>query len=616
MRSFAPARTVRRIPVTSFLVGCLSVIPIESMLGQTRTGVKVEQKVLVTGEPGLQYWISPMGHHVAAMVLRGSRTVVVYDGVEGPRFDEILTLRHGQQTRVVFSEDGERYAYVGRLGDEWVLMVDGKEVARGTPWANASNGPLVEALGFTPGDRHVYMVTNSGDTSGPRARLHIDGKAGPLVYGDARFTITPVFSQNGERHVYATKVLRGGQGWADALVVDGNLVTNAVGRPQFGGDGRLFLTMVQGTQTVVLSEGKPYLQVTGGIELRAAPVGSMVVAIVTQRSASGQTNTLVVDGKRVPGSECRGTFTGVYLSRDGKHWAARCQDAGFANWVMTDGKKGAQYQALATAVDFTLDGRPVYGAMMNGKQFVIVAEEEYGPYEAIDAGQVAVRDLGNRTVETGAARIVGNRVAFDALPVGGNGFDRVVVIDGKPFTARRATHPVVSPETERHAFLAGDPPLHDVYVDGQKIAGLRLASEQGQIKDGPRVTFSRDGKHVAFPAVPQDLRRVMAIDGKVVDVPARTVHNPTFTPDGTHLFWLATAMGQPRSAIYLDGERVFEFPRSGNEKLETGDPSVWSMSEQGVLSFLAQDGGAIKRISITPGSGSVQSMLTRAVQPR
>jgi Tol biopolymer transport system component len=585
-----------------------------STLGQARDGVKVEQKVLVTGEPGLQYWISPRGQHVAAMVLRGSRTVIVHDGVEGPRFDEILA-QAGQQSRVVFSEDGERYAYVGRLGDEWVLLVDGKEVARGKPWADASNGPIVKLLGFTPGDRHVYVVTNSGDTSAPRAQLHIDGKAGPLVYGDSRFSITPIFSPDGERHVYATKVLRGGGGWADALVVDGTLTTNGIGRPQFSADGRLFMTLVQGPQTVVLADGKPYLQATGGIELRMAPVGSMVVAIVTQRSATGQTQMLVVDGKRVTGSECRGTFMGIYMSRDGKHWAGRCQDAGYAHWVMTDGKKGAQYQS-ATAVDFTQDGRPVYGAMMNQKQFVIVGEEEFGPYESVDHGQVALRDMGNPVQETGAARVVGNHVAFDAVPVGGNGFDRVVVINGKSFTARRATHPVVSPETGRHAYLAGNAPLHDVFVDGQQVAGLQLASEQSQIQGRPRITFSRDGKHVAFPAFTRDRRIVMAVDGKAVETPARTMHNPTFTPDASHLLWLATAMGQPRSSIYVDGESVFDFPRGGNEKLETGDPSLWSMSEQGVLSFIAQEGGAIKRISITPGSGSVQGMLSRAGRPK
>lgn len=595
------------------LLGLLCLAPSDDLAGQTREGVNVEQKVLVTGEPGLQYWISPKGLHVAAMVLRGSRTAIVHDGVEGPRFDEILALQ--QQIRVAFSDNGERHAYVGRLGDEWVLMVDGKEVARGKPWADVSNGPIVKALGFTPGDRHVYMVTNSGDPSAPRAQLHIDGRAGPLVYGDSRFTITPVFSPNGERHVYATRYLRGGQAWADALVVDGSLLTNGLGRAQFSADGRLFMTVVQGTQSVVLADGKPYLQVNGGVDLKMAPVGSMVVAIVTERSAAGQVHSLHVDGKRVPGSECRGYYMGALVSRDGKHWAARCQDAGYAHWVMTDGKKGAQYQGI-TAVDFTLDGRPVYGAMMNGKHFVIVGEEEYGPYNAVDHGQIGMRDMGGAAPETAAARVIGNHVAFDAVPVAGNGFDRVVVIDGKTFTARQATHPVVSAETGRHAFLAGNAPLHDVFVDGQPVSGVRLAGEQTQIQGRPRVTFSPDGKHIAFPARLGDMQAAIAIDGKVVPMTTASVHSTTFTPNGEHLVWLGTARAQPRMMIYVDGDIVFEFPRSGNEKLTTGDPTVWSMSEQGVLSFIAQEGGAIKRISVTPASGSVQSLLSRAVQPR
>jgi hypothetical protein len=44
------------------------------------------------------------------VVLRGSRIVVVHDGVDGPRFDAIV----GESEGLVFSPDGSRLAYLGR----------------------------------------------------------------------------------------------------------------------------------------------------------------------------------------------------------------------------------------------------------------------------------------------------------------------------------------------------------------------------------------------------------------------------------------------------------------------------------------------------------------------
>lgn len=103
--------------------------------GAAAQGAKVENQVLVVGEPRLQYSISPQGQHLAAVVLRGSRQVFVHNGVDGPKLDQILEIPFvgGSFTKVTWSEDGSRYAYLGRVGQEYVVMVDGKEAARG-PW--------------------------------------------------------------------------------------------------------------------------------------------------------------------------------------------------------------------------------------------------------------------------------------------------------------------------------------------------------------------------------------------------------------------------------------------------------------------------------------------------
>ena len=83
---------------------------------------KVESQLLLPPEPGMQYAISPKGLHVAGVVLRGSRQALVYDGTDGPRFDQVLALSsRGGGGKVSWSDDGSRYAYHGKLGQEYVL---------------------------------------------------------------------------------------------------------------------------------------------------------------------------------------------------------------------------------------------------------------------------------------------------------------------------------------------------------------------------------------------------------------------------------------------------------------------------------------------------------------
>src|SRR6266699_289633 len=53
-------------------------------------GTKVEETVLAPLQDRAKSQVSPRGVHVATVETDGSRSVVWYDGVEGPKFDEIL----------------------------------------------------------------------------------------------------------------------------------------------------------------------------------------------------------------------------------------------------------------------------------------------------------------------------------------------------------------------------------------------------------------------------------------------------------------------------------------------------------------------------------------------
>src|SRR6185503_1995806 len=51
--------------------------------------VKVEEQVLVPKVGNAQIVVSPAGTHVAAVMAKGSRAVVVFDGVESQKFDTL-----------------------------------------------------------------------------------------------------------------------------------------------------------------------------------------------------------------------------------------------------------------------------------------------------------------------------------------------------------------------------------------------------------------------------------------------------------------------------------------------------------------------------------------------
>src|SRR6516162_8208153 len=53
-------------------------------------GTKIEATLLSPPLPGAGFAISPLGIHMATMTKSGSRQVVLYDNVEGPKFDRLL----------------------------------------------------------------------------------------------------------------------------------------------------------------------------------------------------------------------------------------------------------------------------------------------------------------------------------------------------------------------------------------------------------------------------------------------------------------------------------------------------------------------------------------------
>src|ERR1700710_2634672 len=122
---------------------------------------KVEEFVVGPTNAGGIYTTSPSGGHIAYAGMKGTKVFVSVDGVEGPVFDEFFgptsqgfynpskasVMRSSTggpnpfatQLPVIFSNDGAHYAYAGRIGNEYVVIHDGKEIARGPRGSLALN---------------------------------------------------------------------------------------------------------------------------------------------------------------------------------------------------------------------------------------------------------------------------------------------------------------------------------------------------------------------------------------------------------------------------------------------------------------------------------------------
>src|SRR5258708_6306685 len=142
-------------------------------------GTKIEPKVMAPLQEGGAFEISPSGVHVATTEAEGSRAVVYYDGVEGPKFDEILA--QPANGRIGFSPDGEHYAFVWNdPGGQrpWMLITDGK------PAPYQGSAPV-----WTADSKHLY--TEKGLGGGQGTELMFDGK--PLTRAfNFRVYIPPV----------------------------------------------------------------------------------------------------------------------------------------------------------------------------------------------------------------------------------------------------------------------------------------------------------------------------------------------------------------------------------------------------------------------------------------
>ncbi len=578
------------------------------------SGTKIDPVVMAPIEQGGQYAISPHGIHIATLSHSGSRQVIIYDGVVGPKFDQFTP--EAGPVGAVFSPDGNHYAYCGLSSDHFTVMVDGKEVGSGT---ETNSGTLNCTVFFSPNSKHFYYIgtKHEGD---PRqglsySRFVIDGKTELKVFEGSADPRNLIFSPDGDH--FAAIFASPTNAERTALFIDGKPAPYAAGEPQWSADSKHLFTKrhtpsaasKQGWVTDVLLDGKPIIR-ADYVALYIPPVGDMTVAVV-RRDGMPTVESLVVGGKLVPGSQnpVSAGISNIQFSPDGKHYSAVYRDASNRYWVFSDGKRGETYGDIGSLGTYSTDVTANYGntvftsdsstlvylAGNGGKEYVV-----YGGQESDE-----VRPLTDCLLST----------AKNHFLTTGSGY---VTLDGKvlhlPHLVPNATQASAlgfSPDGSHFAFVAQAREGPSLFLDGIEQTAYRPGGggPMTNISTRPYI-FSPDSKHIAYfcrsadPAVGVD-DLYLCVDDKAVRLGRVGGLNLTFTPDSNHLVWTRD-MGMSKFRVYVDGKPVVEgfLPAVSGFRKDT-----WQLGPDNNVLLLMQDDTSLKRVSITPSPETSLSTL-------
>lgn len=584
---------------------------------ETSFGAKVEEQVVgpvveQQGLPfGVPYTLSVRGAHIGTANRKGSRFAVTVDGVEGPRFDEIyapnwptVDMRNmpgGTPTPVVFSRDGKHHAYFGRQGDQWVVMVDGKEALKLPAEQRGSTNVAMEFSG--PDGKHFLFSRSKFEG----AELWVDGQKWPGTYQPNTMEYSPLISPDGANIACVMTLSRE----KSTLIVNGKDggFTPATGKLWFTADSKHIVAIANSPKgDTLIMDGKALGSARAIDTVYLSPVGGRMIAVISHTGPNGMLDgwVLLVDGKPVPATHGENVPKPVIFSPDGKHWAALCGKAG-AQFVVIDGKKGQEYQSVSNIME-AQGGRPW---LENGSQFFFTGDSSKMMYVATSGGKTFV--VVNEDESDGLNFLAGTRTSADGKRLAyweGSGNPAKLFVDGKVAakTPRAFVQFKFSPDGSRYAYQAALDPDGTI-VDGQKTG---LACQTGTGTDVYEYVFSPDGKHLAFMGMrPTDLKQGFWVDREFV-TPGISSRFCMFTADSQHVYWMVPEQvggGKHQYIVYLDGkpvvrfdaytpfDRVYNFPIIG--RLSTLLPG-WDLSPEGALSLIGPVGDEIKRFTITP----------------
>ena len=556
----APRSAIR----TASLVLLLPAALVTPGLTQPALTAKVDEALM--GPLTQQVYLSEDGNHLAIVAPKGSRQVLLIDGVEGPVFDEIplnftWSTYRGSRGSTVFSPIGGHSAYVGRRGGDFIAVVDGKEAA------TLSTPAILQGVnyGSTTGWRFAFNRDGSrlayGAMTGPGAWVVVvDGVNSP-VYRAVDFTQLEL---NGKRLVYVAQTAD--QMWH--AVVDGK-----PGPPYVGISGlKLTPDGVHSAYLAFKSGTGPQraVAVVDGIEspawfsindLEQAPDGRVAYQAGTkQGDAQGRGgeekvfvgtfsvsktltyNVSFYDKDRI-GHRLGSARQRIAWSPDGKRFAyvvSNTPNPGVT--VMVNGQPMGPTYLAAEELLWSPDGaRLTYqGSSPNGT-FAVVDGQEFGAYNWVKEFQWSPD---------------GKRYVFQAAASTGG----VVMVDGKeaPKTRGVVDGSILFSPDSKHIAYGGHPgvSVYQPMVDGvAKPHNLQSFSS----RNNPPILFpvfswSPDGNHLAYVGFTMDPipKGGVVVDATMYPGPSAGFQFPSWSPNSKHF---ATAVWGGRGfQLMVDGK--------------------------------------------------------------
>ena len=305
-----------------------------------------KQIAVVDGVEGKPYdyvgpiYVSPGGAHTLYPARVGKESFVVFDGKEGPKFDNV-NIHYSVSP---FSSDGQHYAYAASRDlpsdIEFLVVTDGKE---------GRLYDFITDVTYTPDGAHLLYL--AFDRSRWKTFLVRDGEE-VAAYEYLSDNVLR-FSPDGKRMYFRLRSLQREEGakGQEAVVVDGRAFTyDEILDVEFSPDGRRFILKGQ--------RGRGWVMVVDGVESEVYEPDGKKGELVWSR-----------DG-RLAFSKDSGRM--AYVGRKGGK-----------DFVVLDGaKSSATYDAIAN-LGFTPDGRHVvYTARRGGKSLLVVDGIEGREYDA------------------------------------------------------------------------------------------------------------------------------------------------------------------------------------------------------------------------------------------
>lgn len=503
--------------------------------------------------------MSEDGDHLAVVIPKGSRQVVLLDGVEGPVFDEIPAQFGWGNYRgtgpIAFSPTGGRSAYVGRRAGDFIAVVDGKEAVTlmtpetakgisyldtsawrfifsrdgsrlafaardGASWVMVVDGvksPSYRGLDMSQaalkGKRLIYVAQTAADQ---KWHLIVDGKAGPAYDTIRSLTVTP----DGAHYAFIIEK-RSPTARPAAVVIDGveGAIEREITELEQAPDGRVaYMAMRPQTRP----GGNPPHLIVGALDATWTTTFGFPVPA---GAAPQQHVAWSADGKRFAYIQRNDPNPGVTVMVNGKAMGPTYNSASAPIWS-PDGSRIAYVGTSPTGAFPVIDGQELEGYNWV-KEFTWSPDgKRYAFYGANSTGMWMVVDGKNQPKALGIAADAmrwspdGKHLAYSAQTTVAN-YQPVVDLVVKPhylgeFHTRRQANPPInfpvlffSPDGSRLAYVGGK-------TDGTGRAAVWVdgVPQEGPLPNYFHPAWSPDSRHFAA-VVSTGTGWVIMLDGKV-----------------------------------------------------------------------------------------------------